>query len=267
MPRCFVLNCGNYYNKTKTTEVMYHVFPMCKKVALKWLGLCRGKDSLGSPPKYARVCSRHFSPNCYQRDLQHELLGLPIRKKLKSDALPDLNLPGNAKDNKTKKLTVNKQNTLNVANNTKINTKDDFLSLPKCKLQVQKLPKIEKLVKPENIFDAKNLPVRSSIRIAKRKSIECISGSGENKQPKNVLKSPEEFFREKVEFMSTFNLVLGESASKNCNKNEDVPDLKPLQKYNGKSVSIVSPTPANISDKNSNYGSVIFIYFLFQTTY
>jgi hypothetical protein len=36
-----------------------------------------------------------LSPDCYERDLQHELLGLPVRKRLKQDAVPTLNLiPG-----------------------------------------------------------------------------------------------------------------------------------------------------------------------------
>ena len=39
-----------------------------------------------------RICSNHFSENQIQRDLQHELLGLPARKRLTPNALPDRHL-------------------------------------------------------------------------------------------------------------------------------------------------------------------------------
>lgn len=47
----------------------------------------------------ARVCSRHFSDRSYERDVQHEILGLPTRCRLKKGAVPDKNLPaGYAKE-------------------------------------------------------------------------------------------------------------------------------------------------------------------------
>lgn len=60
-------------------------------MATKWAKLCGHKNN--KAPAYARVCSDHFSSESYQRDLQHELLGLPLRKKLKPNAKPDKNLP------------------------------------------------------------------------------------------------------------------------------------------------------------------------------
>lgn len=92
MPQCFVSNCRNYYGKTRgKVDVMYHIFPTKPDLAEKWSVLCGHKKDFKAPP-YARVCSDHFSPSCYQRDLQHELLGLPLRKKLKADAIPNKNL-------------------------------------------------------------------------------------------------------------------------------------------------------------------------------
>lgn len=41
----------------------------------------------------ARVCSLHFSPNSYERDVEHELLGLPPRSRLKRGAVPDRAVP------------------------------------------------------------------------------------------------------------------------------------------------------------------------------
>lgn len=93
MPQCFVSNCSNYYGKTRgKVKVMYHIFPTKPELVAKWSVLCGYKKDFKAPP-YARVCSEHFGPNSYQRDLQHELLGLPLRKKLKADAVPNRNLP------------------------------------------------------------------------------------------------------------------------------------------------------------------------------
>ena len=39
--------------------------------------------------QYFRICSKHFSENQTQRDLQHEMLGLPVRQILLPNALPD----------------------------------------------------------------------------------------------------------------------------------------------------------------------------------
>ena len=37
--------------------------------------------------------SNHFDESAYERDLRNELLGLPLRRKLKSEAVPTLCLP------------------------------------------------------------------------------------------------------------------------------------------------------------------------------
>lgn len=89
-------------------------------------------------PNFARVCSAHFSPKCYRRDLQHELLGLPLRKKLKPDAVPDINLPSQIL---TVRVVDNKGRSGN-GENVKINK------------------------------HSSKFPMRSSIRIAKKRSIE-----------------------------------------------------------------------------------------------
>lgn len=41
----------------------------------------------------ARVCSHHFHDDDYERDVQHEILGLPSRFRLKKGSIPALNLP------------------------------------------------------------------------------------------------------------------------------------------------------------------------------
>lgn len=93
MPQCFVSSCNNYHKKTRDNpSIIYHSFPVSPTRAQKWLEVCRHKNKKFNP-NFARICSEHFSSGCYKRDLQHELLGLPLRKKLKPDAVPDINLP------------------------------------------------------------------------------------------------------------------------------------------------------------------------------
>jgi len=43
--------------------------------------------------KSFRVCSDHFSPECYVWDLQSELLGINCPKTLKDDAVLNSNYP------------------------------------------------------------------------------------------------------------------------------------------------------------------------------
>lgn len=92
MPQCSVSSCSNYYNKTRgSSSIIYHIFPTSPTRIQKWSQACGRNKQIRV--NFARICSAHFSPKCYSRDLQHELLGLPLRKKLKPDAVPDINLP------------------------------------------------------------------------------------------------------------------------------------------------------------------------------
>ena len=44
--------------------------------------------------KTAKVCSVHFKPEDFVRDLKHELMNLPLRKILKEGSVPSLFLGG-----------------------------------------------------------------------------------------------------------------------------------------------------------------------------
>ena len=52
---------------------------------------CCGEDRLNS--NIVKLCSSHFEDSCFQRDLQNELLGLPVHRILRDEAVPTLNLP------------------------------------------------------------------------------------------------------------------------------------------------------------------------------
>ncbi len=81
---CAVASCKN------PDFVIYHQFPKDKKLQKIWLNACRRQDKVNV--RSASICERHFHEEKYERDLKHELLNLPLRKKLKKDAVPTLNL-------------------------------------------------------------------------------------------------------------------------------------------------------------------------------
>lgn len=81
---CAVATCKN------PNHVLYHRFPTDLDQQKLWVNACRRKDYIN--PKTATICERHFTPESYQRDLKNELLGLPLKKRLKKDAVPTLAL-------------------------------------------------------------------------------------------------------------------------------------------------------------------------------
>ena len=73
----------------KDKALHFHSLPWKNKNLLKlWLTKMKLKNP--SFTKHSRICSEHFAPECYQRDLRSELLGLSRRWKLKTDAVPTL---------------------------------------------------------------------------------------------------------------------------------------------------------------------------------
>ena len=71
----------------KEQTVVYHQFPLNEEVRKKWIVACK-RDDKNLNPSTASVCSTHFLSTDYERDLRNELLGIPIRKKLKKNAVP-----------------------------------------------------------------------------------------------------------------------------------------------------------------------------------
>ncbi|KAF7278037.1 hypothetical protein GWI33_008956 [Rhynchophorus ferrugineus] len=90
MPQCAVVGCNSTHRRTKGGSIKYHRFPGDSNTRNQWLQAC-GKTLNNCST--ARICSRHFSASSYERDVQHELLGLPTRCRLKRGAVPDQNLP------------------------------------------------------------------------------------------------------------------------------------------------------------------------------
>eukprot|EP00094_Tigriopus_californicus_P000565 TCALIF_00547-PA protein Name:"Similar to T Transposable element P transposase (Drosophila melanogaster)" AED:0.11 eAED:0.11 QI:71/0.5/0.33/0.66/1/1/3/0/494 len=71
----------------------YHNFPKDPKVQKRWLLACQRQGSI--PAKYGRICHHHFAPECFERDLKNELLGLKPRRLLKPGSVPTLRLDRN----------------------------------------------------------------------------------------------------------------------------------------------------------------------------
>ena len=67
-------------------------FPSQKNDKIRYLKWVEAANRLDLPPN-PRFCHHHFDENSYERDLQNELLGKPLRRLLKKDALPTLHLP------------------------------------------------------------------------------------------------------------------------------------------------------------------------------
>lgn len=77
-------------------DASYHRFPKNDSLQKFWVNCCRRKDQFNV--QTAKVCSRHFNEEDFERDLQNELLGGKPRKILKENSVPSLFLyPGNLK--------------------------------------------------------------------------------------------------------------------------------------------------------------------------
>lgn len=78
----------------KDPDIGFHRFPVKNaELCKRWLNFCGVADAnkrKNNVSGGSRVCSIHFAPDAYERDLQNELLGLPPRKRLRADAVPTI---------------------------------------------------------------------------------------------------------------------------------------------------------------------------------
>lgn len=96
--RCAVYGCKNNHALVKANgfSILFHRFPkpvdtVSKAIRSDWINKCNRDDEKFNPNN-SRICSIHFKDIDYKRDLQNELLGLPIKKLLKKTAVPTLYL-------------------------------------------------------------------------------------------------------------------------------------------------------------------------------
>ncbi|XP_060536159.1 THAP domain-containing protein 1-like [Cylas formicarius] len=93
---------------TNPSSVTFHSFPKSVVTCKKWVQLCNRNDKFNIA--YSRICSEHFLDVDFKRDLRNELLGLPIKKRLKQDAVPSQKLfELEPSEPKNSKLSVNSE--------------------------------------------------------------------------------------------------------------------------------------------------------------
>ena len=86
MVYCATFDCNK--NSQFTTGISYHCFPSDPSIREQGLAKTSRADLVIS--KHSRLCSKHFTPDCYRRDLKAELLGSKAKAILKPDAIPSL---------------------------------------------------------------------------------------------------------------------------------------------------------------------------------
>lgn len=93
---CAVADCKNI--AVSGTPLSFHRFPRDSKTRKAWIVRCKRGDKLN--PTTARICSEHFKPEDYEKDLLNKLLNLPQRKVLKKGAVPSV-FPNRNKKNES----------------------------------------------------------------------------------------------------------------------------------------------------------------------
>ncbi|XP_049768982.1 peroxynitrite isomerase THAP4-like isoform X6 [Schistocerca cancellata] len=88
---CAIAGCTNHSRQVNKLGIKFHIFPKKSETKQKWINACKRADSFSV--ENARVCSIHFTDLDYERDLKSELLNIPSKRKLKTDAVPTLNIP------------------------------------------------------------------------------------------------------------------------------------------------------------------------------
>ena len=79
---CSVFGCNN----TSTDKISLHRIPKDANLRKIWIARLYRKDKFSVDN--VRICSEHFLPEDFERDLRNELLNLPIRKILKKGSVP-----------------------------------------------------------------------------------------------------------------------------------------------------------------------------------
>ncbi|KAF0297803.1 Transposable element P transposase [Amphibalanus amphitrite] len=98
MGYCLVPECtsGNR-RKEQDSNVILHRIPRDAERAVKWVQACKRENLLN--PQKSFVCSKHFTSDDYERDLQFELLHPDVdpiqnmKRKLKLSAVPSKEIP------------------------------------------------------------------------------------------------------------------------------------------------------------------------------
>ena len=101
MPSCAVPGCNHGIKAKRPKGVKLHSFPRDESLHNLWLSVCgRAEDVSDSSKHDLRVCSAHFVPSDYERDLRWELMhsgkediAPNPQRKLKPKSVPSKGVP------------------------------------------------------------------------------------------------------------------------------------------------------------------------------
>ena len=85
MPSCSAIDCQNRSSNIDWNG-SFHRLPEVEKDI--WLLFIKRKD--GDKLKDLRICSEHFEPDCFERDLKAELMGTKPKHTLKANSIPTI---------------------------------------------------------------------------------------------------------------------------------------------------------------------------------
>ena len=100
MPRCYVIGCS----ENSRGEYSFHRFPRDPNLRVLWANVCFEANIRATKTPF--ICSKHFSDSQFCRNLQAELAGkqhLKNFRTLKSDAVPDQDIPTHVETNPRKR--------------------------------------------------------------------------------------------------------------------------------------------------------------------
>ena len=85
MPNCCVPGCTN--RPERNEKVGFHRIPKDITIRNAWIARLR-RENLN--PESSRVCSDHFTEDCFEKNLTEQVTGERKKKVLKKDAIPSV---------------------------------------------------------------------------------------------------------------------------------------------------------------------------------
>ena len=89
MVYCCAVGCSHDSGSvSKEQGISFHRLPTESSLLQEWLAKISRVDFVVTID--TRLCSDHFEPDCFERDLKAELLGLKAKSTLKLNAVPTI---------------------------------------------------------------------------------------------------------------------------------------------------------------------------------
>nr|CAD7424290.1 unnamed protein product [Timema monikensis] len=83
---CSAYNCQERY--VKGGDITFHSFPKNEELKRKWVLLTRRQNFI--PTQASKLCSKHFTSDCFDNDSQCQSTTIRKKTKLKQDAVPSI---------------------------------------------------------------------------------------------------------------------------------------------------------------------------------